>query len=69
MRQLRLPPHQLKLRPHRVLLGFDNSVPEILEAYPELELEDIRQVTSTKLSEARFAKIWDSPEDAAYDNL
>ena len=25
--------------------------------------------TSTKLSEASFAKIWDNPEDAAYDNL
>jgi hypothetical protein len=25
--------------------------------------------TSAKLSEARFAKIWDNPEDAAYDNL
>ena len=24
---------------------------------------------STKLSEASFAKIWDNPEDAAYDNL
>jgi hypothetical protein len=25
--------------------------------------------TSTQLSEASFAKIWDNPEDAAYDNL
>jgi len=25
--------------------------------------------TSTKLSEAGFTKIWDNPEDAAYDNL
>jgi hypothetical protein len=25
--------------------------------------------TSTKLSEASFAKIWDNPEDAVYDNL
>ena len=25
--------------------------------------------SSTKLSEASFAKIWDNPEDAAYDNL
>jgi hypothetical protein len=25
--------------------------------------------TSAKLSEASFAKIWDNPEDAAYDNL
>ena len=25
--------------------------------------------TSTKLSEASFAKIWDNPEDASYDNL
>ena len=25
--------------------------------------------TSTKLSEASFAKIWDNSEDAAYDNL
>ncbi|MEI6430195.1 MAG: hypothetical protein WCO45_17700 [Pseudanabaena sp. ELA607] len=25
--------------------------------------------TSTKLSEASFAKIWDNPEDAAYNNL
>jgi len=25
--------------------------------------------TSTKLSEASLAKIWDNPEDAAYDNL
>jgi hypothetical protein len=25
--------------------------------------------TSTKLSEPSFAKIWDNPEDAAYDNL
>ncbi|MBD2189126.1 toxin-antitoxin system, antitoxin component, Xre family protein [Pseudanabaena mucicola] len=25
--------------------------------------------TSTKLSEASFAKIWDNPEDSAYDNL
>jgi hypothetical protein len=25
--------------------------------------------TSTKLSEASFAKIWDNPKDAAYDNL
>jgi predicted signal transduction protein with EAL and GGDEF domain len=25
--------------------------------------------TSTKLSKASFAKIWDNPEDAAYDNL
>lgn len=24
---------------------------------------------STKLSEASFSKIWDNPEDAAYDNL
>ncbi|NEO88980.1 MAG: toxin-antitoxin system, antitoxin component, Xre family protein [Moorea sp. SIO3G5] len=30
-----------------------------------------RQVTvvSTKLSESVFAKIWDNPEDAEYDNL
>ena len=51
------------------LLASNLSVPEILEAYPELELEDIIQVTSAKLSEASFAKIWDNPEDAAYDNL
>jgi hypothetical protein len=25
--------------------------------------------TSTKLSEPSFSKIWDNPEDAAYDNL
>jgi hypothetical protein len=25
--------------------------------------------TSTKLSEASFAKTWDNPEDVAYDNL
>jgi hypothetical protein len=25
--------------------------------------------TSAKLSEPSFAKIWDNPEDAAYDNL
>ncbi|MBD2318076.1 toxin-antitoxin system, antitoxin component, Xre family protein [Phormidium tenue] len=25
--------------------------------------------TSAKLSEASFAKVWDNPEDAAYDNL
>ena len=25
--------------------------------------------TSTKLSEAAFAKIWDNPEDAEYDEL
>ncbi|GBO52605.1 hypothetical protein APA_274 [Pseudanabaena sp. lw0831] len=25
--------------------------------------------TSTKLSESCFTKIWDNPEDAAYDNL
>ncbi len=25
--------------------------------------------TSTILSEASFTKIWDNPEDAAYDNL
>jgi hypothetical protein len=28
-----------------------------------------RITASTKLSEASFAKIWDNPEDAAYDNL
>jgi len=26
-------------------------------------------VVSTKLSESVFAKIWDNPEDAEYDNL
>jgi len=26
-------------------------------------------LAATKLSEASFAKIWDNPEDAAYDNL
>jgi hypothetical protein len=25
--------------------------------------------TATKLSESSFAKVWDNPEDAAYDNL
>jgi hypothetical protein len=28
-----------------------------------------RITASTKLSEASFAKIWDNPEDAAYDTL
>ncbi|MEG4373098.1 MULTISPECIES: toxin-antitoxin system, antitoxin component, Xre family protein [unclassified Microcoleus] len=32
--------------------------------------EDRRLVyTATKLSEAAFAKIWDNPEDAEYDEL
>ena len=26
-------------------------------------------LAATKLSEATFAKVWDNPEDAAYDNL
>jgi hypothetical protein len=26
-------------------------------------------VTASKLSEASFSKVWDNPEDAAYDDL
>ena len=31
--------------------------------------ENLLVYTATKLSEAPFAKIWDNPEDAEYDEL
>lgn len=31
--------------------------------------ENLLVYTATKLSEAAFAKIWDNPEDAEYDEL
>jgi hypothetical protein len=35
----------------------------------ESQSESNLTLTATKLSENSFTKVWDNPEDAAYDNL
>ena len=37
--------------------------------YQRSNSSQVLVTTPTKLSEASFAKIWDNPEDAAYENL
>jgi hypothetical protein len=35
----------------------------------ENQLDNNLTLAATKLSESAFAKVWDNPEDAAYDDL
>ncbi|WP_287265996.1 hypothetical protein [Moorena sp. SIO3A2] len=41
----------------------------MIDALSQDNTERKLTVVSTKLSESVFAKIWDNPEDAEYDNL
>jgi len=67
------------------MIANSNLENRLIEKVKKLSVEQIQQVenfidtlsqgnreltvVSTKLSESVFAKIWDNPEDAAYDNL
>ncbi|EGJ29035.1 MULTISPECIES: hypothetical protein [Moorena] len=45
------------------------QVENLIDALSQDNTERKLTVVSTKLSESVFAKIWDNPEDAEYDNL
>jgi len=45
------------------------QVENLIDALSQDNTERELTVLSTKLSESVFAKIWDNPEDAEYDNL
>ncbi|NET86343.1 MAG: toxin-antitoxin system, antitoxin component, Xre family protein [Moorea sp. SIO1F2] len=45
------------------------QVENLIDALSQENTERELTVLSTKLSESVFAKIWDNPEDAEYDNL
>jgi hypothetical protein len=41
--------------------------PDLAEMFPTSDAN--LTLAASKLSEAAFSKVWDNPEDAAYDNL
>ncbi|WP_424101540.1 toxin-antitoxin system, antitoxin component, Xre family protein [Moorena producens] len=45
------------------------QVENLIDTLSQENRERQLTVVSTKLSESVFAKIWDNPEDAEYDNL
>ncbi|NEO01394.1 MAG: toxin-antitoxin system, antitoxin component, Xre family protein [Moorea sp. SIO3I7] len=45
------------------------QVENLIDALSQENTERELTVLSTKLYESVFAKIWDNPEDAEYDNL
>jgi hypothetical protein len=47
--------------------GIVRLEPNLAEMFPTSDAS--LRFASSKLSEAAFSKVWDNPEDAAYDNL
>ena len=45
------------------------QVEQFIDSLTQEETERQLTLTTTKLSESVFNKIWDNPEDADYDNL
>ncbi|WP_373538535.1 toxin-antitoxin system, antitoxin component, Xre family protein [Chamaesiphon sp.] len=47
------------------------EIEDFIDFLYEREIQSDANLTlsATKLSEATFAKVWNNPEDAAYDNL
>jgi hypothetical protein len=41
----------------------------LMQKEPDLFADANLTLAASKLSEAAFSKVWDNPEDAAYDNL
>jgi hypothetical protein len=41
----------------------------LIQKEPDLFADANLTLVASKLSEAAFSKVWDNPEDAAYDNL
>jgi hypothetical protein len=63
-----LPKYDLKsLRVRKLGYGRKSFGSEIVGLEPTTDTN--LTLVASKLSEAVFSKVWDNPEDAAYDNL
>lgn len=52
-------------------LSFEQmqQVEEFIDSLNSENYEQVLILSSTKLSESSFNKVWDNPEDAVYDDL